>query len=437
MNRVAFVSLCLGLALPGTAAAQQVTAVEGVGYPVGEGTVIHPTVGGELGFTDNVFYGDSDSDETGRFAAGIFRLVAEAAIASKEITPEEPVDPLLDETAEEPAEPAHQKISFRAGGRLAYSEYISGNEAVRSQRNLAADLNGNIVIAPQGTVAFSADERFVRDTRPTNFESFGDTNRIFNTLALGLKYQPGGRQINGGLRWENHIDFFENSSHRVANRMENYLHLRSEWNFFPYSKVFADASYGFIGGFGSTSSATGMPFKRSANPIRGGIGIATAITEIFTVKAHLGWAYASYSGGASYNSPLLGTEIGYRYSPVGRIVLGYSWDHFDSINADYFVDHALTARVDHQFGKIVADVYGDVRFRSYAGVPMELGGGTDRADLVFAVGADASYVLKDWLAIVASYRTEGDATDYETTVDIRDNPSYVRTEITAGVRAAL
>lgn len=432
--------LALVVSLAGTAreaSAQTVTAVEGEGYPVGEGTVIHPTLGGEIGFTDNVFYGDIDQNGTGRFASGILRLVAEAAIASKEIPPEEPLDPLLDEGAEEPAEPAHQSVIFRAGGRLAYTEYLSLNNAVRSQRNLSADLNGSVVLAPEGTVSFSAEDRLVRDTRPTNFESFENTNRIANLLALGLKYQPGGHQINAGLRWENQIDYFEASSQSFANRMNNFIHLRGEWNFFPYSKAFADASYGFIGGLGD-SSFGGMAYKHSAQPIRGGVGIATAITELFTVKAHVGWAYASYGGGASYNSPMLGAELGYRYSPVGRVVFGYSWDHFDSINADYYTDHGLSARVDHQIGaRIIADAHADLKWRGYRGVPMALGGGTNRDDLLFAVGADVQYVLKDWLEIVANYRTEADNTSYEQTVGLRDNPSYVRTEITAGVRAAL
>ena len=422
-----------GLLSAGIASAQEVSAVEGAGYPIGEGTVVHPTLGGELGFTDNVFYGRTNDQ---RNASGILRLVAMASLASKEIEPEEQPDEFLDPTEEAPAEPAHQKVTYRVSGKLAYQEYLSNKYYVRAQRDLAADIAANATVAPQGTFAFDVGEHFVRDTRPTNFQSSGGTNRDINQIALGLKWQPGGRQLNAGIRFENQIDIFEDSDQRFANRMENYIHARSEWTFFPYSMVFADVSYGFISPLGG--DVMGAGYKHPAQPIRGGIGIATAITEIFTVKAHLGWAYAAYSGGASYNSPLIGAEVGYRYSPLGRVVVGYDWNHYDSVNSDFYSDHALQLRVDQQVSRVVGSAHADLKFRSYRGVPESFGGGPNREDLIFAVGADAQYVLKDWLAIVANYRTEIDQTAYRYAAGMFSNvdPGFVRTEITAGVRAA-
>lgn len=410
-------------------------AVEGPGYPLGEGTVVHPTLGAEVGFTDNVFYADSS-----RRASGILRLIAEAALASKKIEPDEGTGAIDgaafdDGSAGAPAEPAGQKVEFRAGGRLAFSEWLSPESTVRSQRDLAADLNGSITVNPQGAVAFDASDHFRRDTRPTNFESFGGANRDSNQLALGLRYQPGGRTLNIGARWENLIDWFEDPDQRFANRMINTIRARSEWEFFPYSKAFVDVSYGFIGPFAADGGSI-APAKREAQPIRGGLGIATAITEIFTVKASLGWAYAAYQGGAGYNTPIVGAEVGYRYSPVGRIVLEYAWDHKDSVNADFYGEHLLGARLDQQFGpRIVATATGEVRWRTYEGIPMDVGPST-RGDLLFAVGARAQYVLRDYLAIVADYRTEVDQTDYRTTFQDVDDPSFVRTEVSVGVRAA-
>lgn len=433
-------TLAIGAALLGstaTAGAQESDlAVEGPGYPLGEGTVVHPILGAEVGFTDNVFYADA-----GRNPSGILRLIAEAAIASKKIQPDEgsgAIEGLAfdeDGSAGEPADPAVQKLEFRAGGRLAFSEWLSPENTVRSQRDLAADLSGSFTVNPQGAVAFDASDHFRRDTRPTNFESFGGTNRDSNQLALGLRYQPGGRTLSIGARWENAIDWFEDPDQRFANRMINTIRARSEWEFFPYSKAFADISYGFIGPFAADGGAI-APAKRAANPIRGGLGIATSITEIFTVKASLGWAYAAYEGGAAYNTPVVGAEVGYRYSPVGRIVVEYAWNHQDSVNADFYGEHMIGARLDQQIGpRIVATATGEVRWRTYEGVPMDVGPPT-RSDLLFALGARAQYVLRDYLAIVADYRTEVDQTDYRTTFQDVDDPSFVRTEVTVGVRAA-
>jgi hypothetical protein len=419
MNRnvVALVAGLGILAGGGTAFAQEASSVvEGKGYPLGEGTVLHPTLGAELGFTDNVFYEDSEQTPS-----GLLRLIVEGAIASRDIEAEDAATEPLE--GDEEAEPAGQAMAFRAGGNLAYHEFLSGNDMVQVQRTLSADLNGQLVIAPEGTFSFIADERFMRDTRPTNFESFANTNRVANSLALGLKWQPGGRTINAGVRWENQIDVFEDEDQAFANRMINTFHGRGEWMFFPYTKAFADISYGFI-------SALGDGEKQGANPIRGGLGLATALTEMFTVKVHVGWAHAGYGDGAGYNQPMFGAEVGYRYSPVGRFVVGYSLDARDSINADFYRDHALSGHVDHQFGKILGSAGVDLRLRGYRG-----GRTGERDDVIFAVGAKAQYVLRDWMAVVAQWRTEIDQTDYMSLVG--DDPSYTRTEVTAGVRAAL
>lgn len=418
MNRIVAASIASLLASAGTAFAQEASVVEGTGYPMGEGSVLHPTLGAELGFTDNVFYEERNAN-----VAGILRLILAGAIASKDVS-EEPADPLAEEG--DTAEPARQDLQFRAGGQLGYHEYLSSNPTTREQRTLSADLNGHLVIAPEGTFSLLADERFMRDTRPTNFESTEDTNRIANSLALGLRYQPGGRTINGTLRWENQVDVFEDGEQDFANRMINTFHARGEWMFFPYTKAFADLSYGFVNGLGSST--------KSANPIRGGVGLATALTEMLTVKVHFGWAHATYSTGVGYNQPLFGTEIGYRYSPLGRVVAEYLYDARDSINASFYRDHALTGRIDHQFGRILGTVRGDVRLRGYRGIDPMIGPPT-RDDVIFAVGARAQYVLKDWMAIVADYKTEIDQTDY-TSAEPND-PSFTRTEVTVGVRAAL
>lgn len=424
------------LAVGGPALAQpappEAGIVEGTGYPVGEGTVIHPTVGAELGVISNVFYEEASSAP---YTCGLFRLVAEAALASKEIQSEPEPDPLLDPTEEAAAEPAAPKLEYRASGQIHYSEYLAPDSYVRAQRNLGANLRGHLVVSPQGRFKFTADDHFVRDTRPTNFESADGNNRISNDLGLSVTYQPGGRQIGVSLGWDNQIDYFEDSESQFANRMINSLRAKGEWHWLPFTEFYADFNLGFTGGFASEQSEV-MDYKRSAMPIRGGVGVNTAITELFTVKAHAGWGYASYSGGASYNQPILGVELGYRYMPTGRVTVGYTWDHHDSINADFFTDHALIGRVDHQFGpRIMGHATGDVRWRGYRGISPAIGA-PSRDDFLFAIGAGATYVLKDWIGIVANYRTEVDQTSYRSMV-LTDDPSYVRHEITAGVRAAL
>lgn len=434
-RKVWLMAVVSGILVGGTSASRaeelgDVQVVEGPGFPIGEGTVVHPILGAEAGFTDNVFSAYRASQ---RHASGLLRLVAEAAIASKEA--EKPEEGLAEEATEEVADPAAPSVQFRGGGRLEYNEYLSTNGIVRSQRGIAADLNGKLQVAPQGTVTFAAEDHLIRSSRPTNFYSYEGTNRIANTLSLALVYQPGGHTMKGGVKWENQIDYFEDSDQQFANRMINAFHGTYEWQVFPYTKAYADISYGFISAMGDGGAIPST--KRSASPIRGGVGIATAITELFTVKAHAGWAYASYAGGTGYNAPVLGTEIGYRYSPVGRVVGEYRWDHRDSLNGDYYRDHMFGVHVDQNISRVVGSAGAEVRLRQYDGISMDIGPPT-RDDLIFAVGAKASYVFKDWLAGVAEWRTEIDDTGYRSMFGGETHdPSYTRTEITAGVRAAL
>ncbi len=435
MKRSALVMVSgLGLLAPAVASAQEASVVEGPGYAVGEGSVIHPTLGAEVGFTDNVFYAQRLPNRS-----GLLRLLAEFSLAAKEVE-DDPVDPLLVEDGELESEPvtAKRKLDYRLGGGLRYDEYLTTQDWVRAQRTLGMDLKGHVTANPEGEIAFTASNDFTRDTRPTNFEAgLGEqNNRIINHLGLTLRYQPGGRQIGGELRWQNQIDVFENGDSSFANRMINSFGLRGDWRLFPYTKFFAELNYAFVGGLGSNDLG-GMAYKQSAQPIRGGVGIQTVITELFTVKAHLGWAYASYSAGEGYNAPDLGAELGYRYAPTGRVVGSYTWEHRDSINANYYRDHHLGGRVDQQLGaRLLATANVDLILRGYRGITPALGA-PSRDDLVVSLGARGSYVLKDTFALVAQWRTDVDQTDYVSMFEGSvDDPSYVRTEITAGVRAA-
>src|SRR5687768_327919 len=119
MKRIVAASIASLLASAGTAYAQEASVVEGSGYPMGEGSVLHPTLGAELGFTDNVFYEERNAN-----VSGILRLIVAGAIASKDIS-EEPADPLAEEG--DTAESAKQELQFRAGGQLGYHEYLSSN----------------------------------------------------------------------------------------------------------------------------------------------------------------------------------------------------------------------------------------------------------------------------------------------------------------------
>ncbi len=422
---VASYALGVGIAttaLLGRAHAQE--ALEGKGMEVSPGTVIHPNVGAEFGVIDNLFY-EQDSVVT----TALMRLTANFALASEKITPDEPVP------GEEPGnEAAPQTFEFRASGGLRYEEFFYyDNVSTAAQRNLAFDTQAHLQVYPAGTWSFIADDRLRRDVRPRNYEDPSSTNRIDNLLDLGLRFPPGGRTISGTLRYQNALDVFEDSA--VANRMNHTLGLRGDWQWLPFTRFYSDVSLGFFGPIGSSGMAL---TKQGSMPIRGIVGIATTLTEPLTLKAHAGWGYAPYDAGEGYNGPLFDVELGYQYAPAGRAVVEYNYDYEDSINANYYRDHKLQARVDQQLiDKLVLSGSLDLRLRSYRGITGSISANPSRDDLVLAATARAQYVLTERYYLTGTYVGMTDQTDFTyMTVSGPDDPSFTRHELMFGARAA-
>lgn len=420
------VTLAALLALPATPAHAD-EAIEGPGVEVSPGTVIHPNVGAEAGVINNVFFEESDA---GPVTSGLLRISAKMDVASAKIEPEEEVP------GEEPGkEPAPQTFTFRAGLAAAYEEYLYySNPSATAQRNLTFDGQAHLQVYPEGTWSFLADDRLRRDVRPRNYEDATSTNRIDNALGLAVRFQPGGHQLTGTLRYENVIDAYEGGT-GVANRMNQTLGLRGDWQLFPYTKIFADLSYGFYGPLGDAQPVAGSLTKQSSNPLRFLVGAATALSEPITLKAHVGWAYSPYAMGEGYNAPLLDLEAGYEYSPTGRVVAEYSLDYQDSTNANYWRDHKLQLRVDQQVRKLLLTGGVDFVLRGYRGITGI--GEPNRDDVILAARIRAQYVLNERYYLTGEYVGATDQTDYRSTfMGFTDDPSYSRNELMFGARAA-
>jgi hypothetical protein len=436
MKRIATLAGCALFALGNTALAQEAASiVEGPGYKVGEGSVLHPTVGLETGIVSNVFRSSGDTMDDETVTAGLLRVLAQFGIAS--LPPQRlEVEPgLEDEGSEGPMEAP--KLEFRADLALDYNEYLSGNENVRAQRDLGIGANGRIVAFPEGTASFSLTDHFRREIRPTNFESSESLDRDINHLILAMKYQPGGRALTGELRYENVIDVFESSDSSFANRLQNTFGLRVNWQWLPITRFYADASIGIFTGLGSDSE------KISSYPLRLLVGTQTALTVNTTLAARVGFGKGFYTERDDFTNAIFGAELGYRYSPFGRILFLYDYDFQDSINANFYRDHAFKVSVDQQIVLVTLQAAVEARLRRYRGVIInDVDGMTsDRDDTIISVTAGARYNFRDWLAATADYTFISDQTDFRYEVTsmgavTQDNPSYNYHLFLVGVRAA-
>lgn len=425
--------------------------VTGAGILVGESTVMHPVAGVETGVVSNVFF----EEDAGR-TAGMIRLAGEVAFAS--LPPERLNNPdrsaydrpvwkkwrgdiyttydgpyWRDDSGEsdgaEGENPgAPPKLEFRAGARAFYEEYLSGAETVRAQRNLGLEGNVHVHVNPYETVAFTVDDDLTRAIRPTNFESEGDLDRWINNVRLGMRIQAGGRALVPEFRFHNRIDYFESSNAAFANRIQTSIGGHLNWWYTQHTRLYFDASIGFFGGLGG--GASGIE-KASSMPLRLLLGGRTPFSETTALNLYAGFAKGFYGAGPDFTGPLVGATFSWAQNDFRRLRLGYRYDFQDSINANFYSEHALEASLVQQIDRLILEGRGEMHLRHYDGVPMVLAGGPTRDDFIFAVSANARYVLRRWLGLTAQAQLVTDQTGYR--ANGTDNPSYTRFELFGGV----
>jgi len=404
--------------------ASAVANLQGHGYELSHGLIMHGALGLEGGASDNVFYTTSTE---GRTASGMMRVAGSMHFATDR-TPDDGADP--DNTGG----PSPRTYEFHGGFRAGYEEYLTGNDTVRSQRNLNLDALGEMTVFPAGSVAFLVKELFARDVRSANYENTQTISRDDNRLYLGLRLQPQGQTLSATLHYENWVELFEDPNESTfANRMNHTVGIEAAWQVFPVTKLLADFSYGFFGPLG-TSTLNGMPYKTASQPLRATIGISTLLSALTTLKAHAGYTQASYGIGEGYAAPLGGVELGYRWAPTGRILATYDYDHFDSFNANFIADHLFALKAVQQFGTFVLDAGPELRLRHFGGIPKQIGA-PDRDDVVVAVQARLQVLLAERFALYAVYRFATVQTNYRSTGSGGgDDPSFVRNDAMVGVR---
>jgi hypothetical protein len=427
MTRLSLVVVAV-LVMGSSALAQstQVTeVVEGAGIKVGEGTVIHPVLGIESGVVYNVFY---ESGGETPVASGLLRVIADFSVGS---LPSERLQTLPDEVPE-----THNfgDLAFRADLHAQYEEYLSTREQVRAQRGVSLGLLARGIVFPRRTWQFGFHEDFRRENRPVNFESDADTDRDINRVGVELRYRPEGRAIAGELRYENTIDYFEATEQQFANRIHHTIGVQAGWKLFPVTRIYGDVSLGFNGAFGDRST------RPSSMPLRIIAGIQTALTVKTTLNGRIGFGKGFYDTGPDFTNVTGAVQFGYRFSPQGRVTALYDYDFFDSINANYYTDHALQLKLEQVIRRVGFTAAAELRFRHYAGVISEvMGSSPDRDDIIFTVPIGAAYHFRDWIAATLDYRYDTHQTDFRylpETGEPMDDPSYTRHVLMAGVRAA-
>lgn len=405
-----------------------VSTVEGPGVKVGEGTVLRPVLGLETGVVSNVFYEESGQEQS----AGILRLIAQIGAAS---LGEARLNPAAAPDADDPQSNLGQ-FQYRADLRLSYDMMLSGDETVSDTGGLGVGAGLRGIVNPSGRFAFQFEDNFNRLIRAANFETDSNTNRDLNYLRLLLLYRPRDRSVSGFAYYQNTLDIFERDEQSFADRVMNRVGLHPMWRFLPQTQAYLDLSMGWV-----TALDSGAATKSDSYPLVLRAGLATLLSLKTTLNLDAGYTNGFYTQGPNFSAPIVGAQIGYRYSPLGRVTAGYSLQFEDSINANYYRDHVIRASVQHLISPLVIMVQPELHFRQYQGVNVavpSMPGADSRDDIIFALIAGAHYNFRNWIAATLNYRFSTVQTDY---VDMSggsaDDPSYVRHELLLGMRVAI
>jgi hypothetical protein len=411
-------------------AVSPISIVSGAGVQVGDGTVLRPQFGIETGVISNVFY-----QKDGPVTAGLLRILAQigtGSLSGQRLARHTTGDDHDDDTAQAQTAQINGDFQYSADLYASYDQYLSANSDVTAQGGIAGGMLLRGIVNPQHTLQFAFQEHFDRVIRATNYESNVDTNRDVNQLALRINVIPAGRSLNGYLYYVNTIDVFEATEQQFANRLQNTAGLRVNWRWLPLTQVYADVSAGYYSGIGNSD-------KVNSYPVTALLGIQTALTLNVTLNAHAGYTDGFYASGPSYATLSAGGQLGYRYSPLGRVTATYGYDHEDSINANFFRDHLFQLTFEQYLVPFVVFAQPELRLRQYDGtIVMSTAGSTTRNDTIVGATAGIRYNFRDWIAATLDYQLQYVHTDfqYNASDTVVLNPSYTRHELLLGIRAA-
>lgn len=400
--------------------------VEGRGVKIGEGTSLYPIVGMQTGVSSNVFYEDNDTN-----AAGVLRLIGQigaGSLGALRLTPAE----VNTNTPENKG-----SFEYRAELRLAYDLMLSNNDAVQGSGGLGIGATFRGMVNPMGTWSFGFNENFTRLIRAANFETDANTNRNINTLSLNALYHPQGRSLGLNIYYNQMLDIFERGEQSFADRWMHRIGVRPMWRWLPETVVYADASWGITTGIGDP--VPGVQPKATSYPLALMAGIATLVSAKTALNLQVGYGNGFYSTGPSYSSVMIGSQIAYRYSPLGRASLAYNLMYSDSVNANYYRDHVIAFNLEQLLVPFVFMVQPEIHFRQYNGTIIPgVGGVTTRNDLIFSLIAGLHYNFRTSLAVTLDYHFSTVQTDFSyMSTGVLDDPGFTRHQLLAGLRWAL
>jgi hypothetical protein len=353
------------------------------GLKLGEGTILHAGIFGDIGYDSNVFYGSSND-------------------GSEQPSPVLHITPRLELTNSERDGTQPSGTYYDLVGSVDIRRYLKTGDTqtdrdIKDQNAVNPTIAGTVEFSSDQTLSFSLTDNFSRYQQAPYTEGTDPITRDDNMASATLRFAPGGGRFRAMLRYSNLIDKYE-GAFNLGSNVGNEGVLDVGWRWLPRTSLYLQAAQGAITYFSAAHSGF------ASFPLRTLLGVRGLLTDKLSVNLAAGYSNAFYSGTSSpsgFGNVGIIAEVNYALSLLSRAGLGYHHDFVNSpfVGAYYNMDAFYGSYQQIVASRLVTYLYG--RFENRRFGPDHIG--VSRADNNVTAGAAIDYMIGNFALLGASY----------------------------------
>ena len=361
------------------------------GVKLGEGSLLHASLGADVGYDSNVFFSAKPTSAT----VAHVTPAADISNASRDGT-------------------APDAVYYDLSANLVYREYLSGGDAVRQQRAFNPTVAGLLRFSSKQTLSLSLSDAFTRSQDPPYQEGLPAIAHDRNAATLQLKLAPGGGRIQVLLGFMNVLDMYETDPYKSGSNMTNTGMFDLSWRWLPKTALFVQVTQGAVTYLESNNG------KFASYPFRATAGLRGLLTQKLALKLAAGYGYGFYASGAAntsgFGDVILVGELNYIMSMTTAAGLGYTHEFQNSplVGDFYDLDAVYGALRELVGGRVAVSASGRFEYRAYHGAEAGIQG---RIDKIVTAGLTADYMIQRVFYLGVGYTLSFASTNNATGVD--------------------
>ena len=304
---------------------------EGPGFRLGR-LELHPGIGAEIGFDNNVFY-----ESEGLDSSAALRLTAHldlSTIGTQRASEGETAD---DDGA---------MIEFRGGLEGSLYHYLSNRLADTAVDRVSGGGNLDLLINPHGRFSVRLHERFERTVRPftdPNNESGAAIGYGRNTNDAGVEFslKSRGDVLKARVGYSHRFEFYDDSGFAYAKRWAHKIDGGLSWRFFPSTALVYETDVIIAGFPNDAAAASGPTLVTESVTVSNRIGVNGAITDKFSLSAVIGYDVGFYDRADDYDAVTGTVEARWQPRRTLNFSLGYRRSFVPSIIGNFIGSHRI------------------------------------------------------------------------------------------------